>query len=88
VISILIAWLGFGLIAGLGAAIYAEDHQLLSPEAGLAMGILVTLFFPLVVVGGIIYAIYRGVPFICRGFVELYRHFFPKNTLPKARVVK
>lgn len=86
-------WIGMGLMCSGLLAVCSHDGSFkqfqLPMEQSIAFGICIFLFFPLVVLGTVVLGLYKGIPFLGRGFTGLYRTFVPaKVKLPKAQVLK
>ncbi len=60
------------------------ENKRLPVRAYLAGGLLAALFAPLIIT----YFIGKGLFIVGSGFPILYRSFFPKNELPRARVIR
>lgn len=85
--SILIPWVSVFILLLMMTPIMSIDSPLPSNQLW-ARSVALGLFAPLSVAICLGIALYRGVPWLARGFKGLYRSYFPEKVkLPKARVL-
>lgn len=83
-------WFFFGFFFGAVYAVNLANEEDWPTHMAVAAGVLVLLFFPLIVAVGAPYCVFRFVRLLGYGFRDIYRLRFPKKErpakLPKAKV--
>lgn len=87
-LNVIAVWIAVGGALTLFFVVFDGVNENRPFNQTIALGVLLWLFFPLVVSAGVGLGLYKGVPWLASGFSGLYRSFFPKKPeLPKVRVV-
>lgn len=77
----------FGGLFGVLYGWFLVDEDKRPYNQATAVGVLIAAGFPIIAPLGVLYGVFKGVPWLFRGFTGLYRHTFPKKVkLPKATI--